>query len=66
VSRPPPSPDFASLIRDLNRAGLNRSDIARQLHVSRATVCRWLIEDRRPSFDNGVALLGLVERVKPK
>lgn len=38
---------------------MNRNAIARQLHVSPSSVCRWLTGEHEPSYRNGTALVFL-------
>lgn len=51
--------NFPLLVRSLANRGVNRSAIARQLHVAPSTVCRWLTGERKPRFDNGAGLIFL-------
>lgn len=59
--RLPPSPDFPGLVRRIEQRGMTRRAIAKTLHVSPSTVCRWVTGDRRPSYSNGRALVVLAD-----
>lgn len=56
---PRPPTDFALLVRSLANRGVNRSAIARHLHVAPSTVCRWLTAEREPRSRNGLGLIFL-------
>jgi transcriptional regulator with XRE-family HTH domain len=63
--RPPGYPDFSVIVRTLNSNGLAQREIARRLHVSVATVCRWRAADTQPSIVCGCQLLELAGIERP-
>lgn len=59
ASLPRPATNIPLLVRSLANRGINRSAIARQLHVAPSTVCRWLNAERSPNLNNGAGLIFL-------
>lgn len=58
-----PDPDFRAIIAGLEASGLRRTDIARQLHVSRSCITRIGSGQRpTPSWSVGAGLVSLAER----
>jgi hypothetical protein len=56
---PPPAPNFANVVRALERSGMRRAGIARAVGVSPSAVCRWITERSVPGYQVGASLLWL-------
>lgn len=58
--------DCFRLLADLERVGINNSEVARRLSVSRSAVQGWKVHGSEPTWTTGQALLKLhAESVTP-